>query len=728
MSWLLFYISIVTTITGGYMMRNIDQKTRDNGRKTYRLFFPEDLQADAVTAWVRSMSGTLKSNSVLEGTPSIVFEVWSTSKGIEHLLKVPWQHADYVIAQLLAHVPGLSYAPEADIPRRLWTRSVELGLSNTGRPLRIYSPASVSASILAAMQSMDSGEAVMLQWIVTPARPTRLPQDGDDKDDLADRRQKLAEPNVMAVLRVASTAATKPRADHLISRTRSALTSTGSPTTRFVMRKATSRMLEARIASGTTPIVFGMQLSAPELTALLAWPIGSPMIAGLPAFTGKRLPPTEQVPSTGMVIGTSTFPGAERPVAIGYQEALMHTHVLGKTGTGKSNVLAHMARQIMNDGYGLILLEAEGNLYQSVLDYVPRDRIEDVVLLDVADTMHPVGFNIFDQGNPLAVVDQVIELFQHKYGDGGGVWLQEFLYFAMRTITETPGLAFTDLATLLVPRTEEEIEFVDNVTRNLKDEELRRWWQRQDNRDRKQQQQRSDPVMSRIWQIASRPELRHIMGQGTSAFNIAQMMQDNKILLVNLKGVSSGAADLAGTLLMNAIWQATKTTTKQRPTYVMLDEFGSFMDLPIGLENMFAQARKHNVGFIVANQNMTQLAPAMRDAVVTNTRNKVVMQVNSDDARTLIREMGNQLEPIDLTHLPVYEAMAQVMAPIGSSRPVSIRTEPPRESTKVSGRVVAHSRKTYSRPVAVVRQEMIDRVRSQKTANTRRPRISGLDG
>lgn len=709
------------------MFRRISQQQKDHGRRTYRLSFPQELDADSVTNWLRSLSGTM-SGTMMAGKPSIVFEVWSTSKGIEHLLKVPWQHADYVIAQLLAHIPGLSYSPELDVPRRLWTRAVELGLSNTGRPLRIHSPGSVSSSILAAMQSMEGGEAVLMQWVVTPVKPARLPIDAEDKDALAERRQKLTEPNVHAVLRVASTASTKARADHLLSRTRAALTSTASPTTRFVTRTATSGMLKERIDTGATPVTFGMRLSASELTALLAWPIGSPLIAGLQPFTGKKLPPTDQVPSTGMIIGTSTFPGAERPVAIGYQEALMHTHVIGKTGTGKSNVLAHMARQIMRDGYGLILLEAEGNLYQSVLDYVPRERIEDVVLLDVADTMHPVGFNIFDQGNPLAVVDQVIELFQHKYGDGGGVWLQEFLYFAMRTIIETPGLAFTDLATLLVPRTDEEVEFVDTITRELKDEELRRWWQRQDNRDRKQQQQRSDPVMSRIWQIASRPELRHIMGQGKSSFNIGELMQDNKILLVNLKGVSSGAADLAGTLLMNAIWQATRTTAKSKPTYVMLDEFGSFMDLPIGLENMFAQARKHNVGFVVANQNMSQLAPSMRDAVVTNTRNKVVMQVNSDDARTLIREMGNQLEPIDLTHLPVYEAMAQVMAPIGSSRPVSIRTDGPKESTKVSGAVLAHSRKAYSRPLDEVRREMVERTKPNKQSPSRRPRISGLGG
>jgi hypothetical protein len=714
---LLPFFALLIPLSGVFAVVKMDQKTRDRQRKTYQVTFPADLTHGAVVNWIRSLMGVTRGSP---GMCTIVFETWSTSAGIQHILKVPWQTADYVIGQLTAHV-GVSYF-EVVPPRQLFTRAVEVRMSDRTKPLRIYSPTAVAHSILKAVSEVGSDEALMTQLVISPIRPARPPIEGN-KDELSEERNKLSEPNVVATFRVGAVANTKPRADHLIERVKGAVSGTTSPFTGFEKRIATLGQLQRRIDEGMTPISFGLQLTAPELATLISWPLDGVVVAGLPSFTGKRLPPSEQIPQEGIVIGRSVFPGAERPVAIGYREALMHTHVIGSTGVGKTNVLALMARQIMNAGHGLVVIETEGNLYQSVLDYVPSHRADDLVLLDVSDTQHPVGFNVLDQGDPLTVIDQLIELLSHKYGES--LWLEEYVYHGLRTMADVGGLAITDLMPLLRPRTTEEIEWADEITRNLKDPDLRRWWQGQDNRDRKQQQQRTDPVTSRFWQLASRPELKHIFGQSQSSFQMSEVLDQGKILLVNLKGVSGATADLAGTMMMDAIWRSTKASVKPKPVFIMLDEFGDWLDLPVNTASFLVQARKQNVGMILAHQYMGQLSKQMGEAMITNARNTIAFNVGNDDARAISREMGD-INPIDLTTLPTYEAMARVMTPSGVSRPVSIKTEPPKDKNRNARQLVDASRAKYSTPVEQVRRDMQERVTPKSRGNGKRPRISGF--
>lgn len=744
----LFLLLLPVVFAAGVMaVRRVGQPDKDRQRRTYRLSFPVELDVESVTAWIRSISGTLRSNNTrFSSVPTIVFETWATSRGIMHRIKVPWTHADYVIGQLQGLVPGVRITPEEEFPRRNWVRGVEVGLSHSSRQLAIYSHAVTSTSLLKSLEALEADEAIIMQWVVSPATPKHPPVYREaqshhvglstvmksgmaNRDEINDRRHKLDEPNVMAVLRVASVAGTNSRAKHLIHRVRSSLSSTRTAAVRFQKRVLLTRdELQSRIDNGSTPLFFPMQLAAPELAAMLAWPLGNPNILGLPAPVSRQFPPADTVPREGLVVGYSSFPGSERPIAISYEQALMHTHVLGKTGVGKSVLLAHLARQAMDRGFGVILMETEGNLYQSVLDYVPAHRINDVVLLDVQDRQNPVGFNVLDQGNPLSVIDQIMDLFIHKFGkDGMGIWAQEYIYHGLRTISETPSLSFTDLVTLLNPRTAEEIDWIDHITRGLIDPELRRWWQRHDNRDRKQQQQRADPVLSRIWQLASRPELRFIMGQSKSTFKIGDLMRDNGILLVNLKGVSRDTAGLAGTLLMNAIWQAVKTVPKAKPTYIILDEFADFMDLPIDTESMLAQARKHNVGMILANQHMAQLKPSVREAIISNARSKVVFQTNSDDGRLVGREFGKHIEVEDFTRLMTFEAIAAIQTMNGTSSPISIRTLPPERKAGNAGAVINRSRKTYGRPLAEVKREIEERhrVKPDTERSVKRPTIGG---
>lgn len=724
-----------------------DQRSHDSNRKTYKLAFPRDLEEERVAAWVRSISGTLRPSSFhLSGSPTVVFELWATHEGITHRIKVPWQHADYVVSQLRSLVPGVRVTPEDEYPHKHWTRAVEVGLSGKHRPLRIMSAADMSASLLASVQALGTDEALLVQWVMTPAIPSKPPVherarsaemrlehflhgNMADRDEINDRRAKLEEPNLLGVLRVGAVATTNERADHLIYRVRAALASSRGPSTRFVKRVVGAKTLQQRIDDAAGSFAFPVQLSVSEMSALIAWPIGSPNIQGLPPAMSRHLPANETVPRDGRVIGRSNMPGFERPIAVSYVDALKHLYVVGPTGVGKSTMLANMAKQDMERGHGVILMEAKGDLFEAVLDYVPPQRINDVVVLDVNDTKHPVGFNILRQGNdPRVVIDELSDLFDFMYKDTRGVWTREVLYHALRTLTVHPDLAFIDLAPLLVPMSSQETEWRDSIVRSAKDAELRNFWQRFENQPRAAQDRITQPVMDRIWQLNARPELRNIIGQSTSSFQMDDVIRGNKILLINLSGIAKETAGLTGTLLMNALWHSVRTVRPDKPNYLYLDEFQSFLNLPIDTEDMLAKARGLGLGMTLAHQHLAQLPTEMRQAVLANARTKVVFQTSADDARTMTREYGASVDDSDFLHLGKYEALARIATGSGVSAPVTMTTNEPAKGYNKGKQVKYVSRQQYGREVQEVEKE-IDARRSPDRAPKpgRKSRLSGSD-
>lgn len=736
---------VLLPVIGNLLVRKLDQQARDRQRTTYVIHFPHELTEESIIAWIRATSGSLHaSNMRWAGVPTIGFELWATSDGIQHRLRLPWQYADYTIAQLRSLVPGIRVTPEDNPPREEWTRAVEVGMTHATRPLRIYSASDMASSLLASVQALGAGERVLMQWVVTPALPAHKPIHKEtrsdlfhprqlvngnlaNRDEVNERRSKLEEPNVLAVLRVAAHADKPQRADHLIYRVRSSLSATRGPATRFMRRMVGQQKLQERIQRASSPVHWPAQLSAPELAALVAWPIGNPFVTGLPPVLSRQLAAPETVPRQGRILGRSNFPGNERPVAVSHHDSLRHLHIAGPTGVGKTTMLANLMKQDIEQGYGVVLIENKGDLFHTALDYIPPKRVEDAIVLDVTDHAFPVGFNIMGQGDPRIVIDELTDLFESMY-DTKSVWTKEVLYHGLRTIASDPRLTFIDLGPLLVPMTSDEVSWREHVIRSLDDKELRQFWQRFDNQPRASQDRITQPVMDRIWQLNARPEIRHIIGQSTSSFQMTDVVAENKILLVNFAGLSRDTASLAGTLLINALWDAVKRTPSATPTFLYLDEFQDFLRLPIEPEEMLAKARGFGLGMVLAHQHLGQLSPKMREAVLANARTKVIFQTSNADAAIMAREFGSAVSERDFMHLAQYEAIARVATETGVSSPLSLVTNEP---AKLYGRhkwVRYASREKYGRKLADVQREMEERRRIEPSKAKRKSRISGQDG
>jgi hypothetical protein len=213
-----------------------------------------------------------------------------------------------------------------------------------------------------------------------------------------------------------------------------------------------------------------------------------------------------------------------------------------------------------------------------------------------------------------------------------------------------------------------------------------------------------------MWQFISRPELRSVMGQSKSAFTWRDVLLGNKILLMSFKGVPDEAVGLACASFMQSLWDTIKATPKDNLSFLMLDEAAEFMDGTLDLQKVFQQARKHNIGVIMANQEMDQMPKNLERTTLNNARNKIAFNTFSDDANTWRREM--MIDAANFQNLPKHEAIVRLMTPAGLSSPVTIHTlKPDKERIKKSmaDMLRQQSRDLYSTPLKQVQLDISGR-------------------
>ena len=707
-------------------------------RLTFRLTFPSNLDPDHVLTWLRAISGTRQSGiNRLFNLSSMAFEVWATDRGIMHRLHIPRAHVDFVVPQLRSLIPGLTVTPETEELEHQWTTAVELGHTNPSRTLSIPNAGSLSTSLLTSMQGLGPREALILQWVVSPAAKEHLPSTSRpvrsehfsvvgrligsgleaSKDEVADRRAKLGEPNFLAVLRVAAKAADPRRADALIGRLRHSLSSAHGSHNGFKRRLTGEKRMMERIKHASAPTVFPAKLSASELLALISWPLGEPYIAGLPRSRTRHLAATAAIPRKGRVIARSNFPGDERLLALDPVESAKHLQVVGPTGSGKTALLSNLITQDMEAGRGVILIEGKGDLFQAALDRVPERRLQDVVLLDVTDTDYPVGFNIL-QGNPYMVAADIQRLFDHLYPqDARGVRVRQGFYHLILTLLMSEGadrpMTFADIGPLSVPRADQE-DFADRLIRGVSHiEELAGWWQEISNLPRAQRDLYFKPISDRIWQLNNRRSIRNIIGQSESTVNLRDIIRGRKILLVNTGRETEGkdTAGLFSSLILNAAWSTVQAgaADPRQPTMLYVDEFQDVINLPIAPEEMFAQARSKGLAMTVAHQHLSQLSRELQDATSNNARSSVVFQSSVEDARDFARRFGRSVTEEDFMNQQQFEVIMRLATHEGVSAPVTGVTLPPREPTGFTDAVRKLSRERYARPVAEVEREIAER-------------------
>jgi hypothetical protein len=394
--------------------------------------------------------------------------------------------------------------------------------------------------------------------------------------------------------------------------------------------------------------------------------------------------------------------------------------------------MGNMLAQDIASGAGVIVLDPKRDMFDAGLDYIPPERIKDVVVLNILDTERPIGFNIL-QGNPYVKASNIQELFASLYSDRGkGVRLPEALYHGILTLLTSKAaqkqMTFVDLVPLFVPMGREETTFSQALTGGVPDAHIRNFWQQVENRKREQRDVFFAPVMERIWQLNSRAPIRNIIGQSKSTIDIETIMREKKILLVNLNGLGDDIQELMATLLISAIWEAARAGAcdPDNPTFLYADEAYKYMKLPISINDMFAQARSYGLSLNIAIQNMSQVPQSTRSAILSNARSKIIFRPDADDASLFARQFGNKVSEQDFLNLAKYEVIGQVAADDGISDPFTAITLPPLPKLGNADKALQHSRMTYGRPVAEVEREIAERRRVEGTS-TKLPSLDDED-
>jgi type IV secretory pathway TraG/TraD family ATPase VirD4 len=385
----------------------------------------------------------------------------------------------------------------------------------------------------------------------------------------------------------------------------------------------------------------------------------------------------DEQPDPITYVGRTTFRNAGTPFGIRQQDRRSHFYVVGKTGTGKSTLLYTMAGQDVICGRGVALFDPHGDLAERLKTLASQIRNDDLIYLNVADPALTWTFNPFagvpEDKRSLAAAG-LVEVFKKLWPDDWGPRLEHLLRNVVYTLLENPGSTLGDIPPLLADK-----DFREQLVSSVENEAVRDFWR---NEFAKYSQPFRAvvvaPLQNKIGALLTDAILRRILTEDGSRLDLRTIMDGGKVLIVNLdKGrIGEGPAAILGSLLVShialaGISRSDSRERERRDFFVYLDEFHTFATQ--SLATMLSELRKYRVGMVLAHQHLSQIDPAIRDAVFGNVGTIIAFRVGAEDAQYIARELAPTFIFTDLTSLPRYNMYLRLLIDGEQSRPFSAR-------------------------------------------------------
>ena len=446
--------------------------------------------------------------------------------------------------------------------------------------------------------------------------------------------------------------------------------------------------------------------------------------------------PTE-VMETGLLLGYNEFRGVRKPIRLADKDRRRHIHIIGQTGVGKSVLQENLAYQDMLAGRGFALVDPHGDLAEALLAKVPRDRVEDIVYFDPGDMSNPIGLNMFEFDHPDQkdfLVQEAINMLYGLYDPGHtgivGPRLEHiFRNCALLLMADPAGGTFVDVPKLLVDE-----QFRNAKLKYVTDRQVLDFWTKEFPAS-----QRSNEagdliswVISKFGPFISNDAMRNIIGQTKSGFNFPEIMNNNKILLVNLSKGKMG--DLNSKLLgiifvmkfqAAAMARANIPEHERKDFTLYVDEFQNFAT--DSFETILSEARKYRLSLVLANQFMTQLKEELREAILGNVGTTITGRIGTTDAEIMVKRYTPVFTAEDLTKLPNFESVCVAQINGTPSAPFSMAWIPPmgEPNQQLSDALKKLSAAKYGRPRDQVERDIAARISvqqpSQPAAGAGRP-------
>ncbi len=416
-------------------------------------------------------------------------------------------------------------------------------------------------------------------------------------------------------------------------------------------------------------------------------------------------------------LGKTNFRNAERLFGIKRKDRRQHTYIIGKSGGGKSALIHNMIVQDIMNGDGLAIVDPHGELVESILDKIPESRVNDVVYLNPADPDFHIGFNVLEVPDPNyrhLIASGLMSIFTKIWA---GVWSARMEYIlnnAVLALLENPGSTLLGLTRILVDR-----GYRQKLVANIKDPVVKAFWVNEyEQWEPKFRNEAIAPIQNKVGQFLSSSIIRNIVGQAKSTINFFDIMNEKKILLVNVsKGrVGEDNSALLGAMFITKIQLASMERVRieeseRQDFYLYVDEFQNFAT--DSFASILSESRKYRLDLIIAHQYVGQLVTSsstkVRDAVFGNVGTMIVFRIGAADAEFLLNEFSPEITEEDMVSLPNYNIYIKLLVDGVSTRPFSAVTLPPFNIPAVCApreAVIESSRRLYAKSRESIEREI----------------------
>ncbi len=691
---------------------------------TFLSTFPQILHKSLFDVWIKG-----------EPRPTLALEVAVWEQKIHFLVTCSSYLTSFVTAQIQSTYPLATISPIADplpdLSPRLAVGELKLALASF-YPLKTWSdfretdPMNTYLSILS---KAEPGEVMWLSWSLGSAPASwqaagRAALDrgrsvgvSPGRDGYTERRgtlpnargieEKIAHPGFTTTFWVGATSSA--RLSELAAVFQAYARSDGNSwrLTRPLLSPSSWQHQLALRASRKNRV-----LSIPEVATLWHLPsdkVKIPMIVwgqhvfseppeNLPIAEGK----TEEEKAGINFFGRTLFKNRELIFGIKDIDRRRHVWAIGKTGTGKSTLIANMAIDDIKKGRGIAVIDPHGDLSDVILNYIPASRINDVIYFNPIDRDRPVRLNVLEVKDPAQrelVVSGIVAIFNKLYGHSWGPRLEYILRNTLLALSEIPGATLVEVPRLLTDRA-----YRQAAVAKLSDPVIKRYFENEfDKMPEKMLQESISPILNKVGQFVSSPLIRAIIERPQSSIDMEAIMNEGKILIANLSQGKIGEdnAALIGAMLITKFQLAAMNRVElgeeaRRDFYLYVDEFQNFATN--SFIKILSEARKYKLNLMMANQYMAQIPLEVQKAILGNAGTIMSFTIGADDARIIQKEFGDVFSDRDLVNLENFQVAVRLMVDAMSGRAFLARTLPlPASVNQNKDKVIRVSRERWGR-------------------------------
>lgn len=474
-------------------------------------------------------------------------------------------------------------------------------------------------------------------------------------------------------------------------------------------------------------------LNTEELASLFHPPLAETETPNIRWLSAKYAAAPSNIPDEGIILGRNIYRDIIKEIKIKREDRRRHTYLIGKSGVGKSVLLASMAIQDIMNGEGVGVIDPHGDLIKDIISRVPPERLNDVILFSPADIERPLALNLleFDPRYPeqkTFVINEMIKIFDKLYDlkQTGGPIFEQYMRNAMLLVMSDPESGSTLME---IPKVLSDPAFRKMKLERCSDPTVVDFWKKEAEKAGGEAALANvvPYITSKLTSFISNDTMRPIIGQQNSSFNLRDIMDKKKILLVDLSKGLIGEMNayllgmiLVGKILMSALSRTDLPQEKRQDFYLYIDEFQNFTTDSVN--SILSEARKYNLNLIIAHQYLGQLVKnqdtSIKNAVFGNVGTWIVFKIGSEDAETMVKEFAPVFNQYDLINVEKYSANVKLLIDNAASRPFSISTIWPLPGVKredMAAKIKSLSRLKYGQDRNIIEAKIMERAK-QATA------------